>query len=141
MIGNIDAIRDRGRLLARERMRATVIVRREGPKVPDPETGTMQTSWSVVYPEGPAELRFRDNQPRTGDASGQRFSEQTPFVAMPIDGTQSAEAAAIRMDDVGEVITDPDNPGNVGVKFRISGLHLKSLSTARRLPIEVVSFP
>lgn len=140
MIGNLDAIRDRGRVLARSRMRATVVVRRAGGVVRDPETGTSQPSLTVIYPAALAEVRFRDNQPRTGDTAGQRFSEQTPFVAFPIDGEHSAEAALIRMDDIGEVIADPDNPGNVGVTFRIAGVHVKSLATARRLPVEVVSF-
>lgn len=140
MIGDLDAILTRGRLLARGRMRARVEVRRPGEKVRDPETGTLEPSWTVIYPAALAEIRFSDNQPRTGDAFGQRFSEQTPFVALPIDGEGAGEAAQIRMDDVGTVIDDPDNPGNIGVQFRIAGLHVKSLATARRLPVEVVSF-
>jgi len=140
MIGNLDGIRDRGRVLARARMRAIVVVRRVGEKVRDPETGTLQPSFTVIYPTALAEIRFRDNQPRTGDIAGQRFSEQTPFVAFPIDGEHSDEAALIRMDDIGEVISDPDNPGNVGITFRIAGIHTKSLATARRLPVEVVSY-
>lgn len=140
MIGFTPDILDRGRTLARTRMRATVMVRREGKKAHNPETGKLEPTWTTIYPAALAELRFSDNQPRTGDQAGQRFSEQTPFVAFPIDGEHSDEAAAIRMDDVGEVIADPDNPANVGATFRISGLHLKSLSTARRLPVEVLSF-
>lgn len=140
MIGDIDAIRDRGRVLARRRMRATVVVRREGEKQRDPVTGKLQPSFTVIYPSALAEVRFSDTQPRTGDSVGQRFAEQTPFVVFPIDGEHADEAALIRMDDVGAVIADPDNPGNVGVTFRIAGIHVKSLATARRLPVEVVSF-
>ena len=131
----------RGRAAARVRMRATVIVRREGERTRNPVTGKLEPSWTTIYPAAMAELKFRDNHPRTGDQTGQRFSEQTPIVAFPIEGEKSMEAAAIRVDDVGEVIADPDNPGNVGITFRIAGLHLKSLATARRLPVEVISFP
>jgi hypothetical protein len=45
----------------------------------------------------------------------------------------------VQFDDVGEILADPNNPGNVGAVFRISGAHLKSLATARRLPVEVIA--
>lgn len=140
MIGFTSDILTRGRELARTRMRATVTVHRNGEPVRNPETGKLEPSQVTIYPPALAEVRFNDNQPRTGDAVGQRFSEQAPFVAFPIDGEHSAEAALIRMDDVGEVVTDPDNPANVGLTFRISGIHPKSLATARRLPVEAISF-
>lgn len=122
-------------------MRATVIVRRkDGDPVRNPANGKLEQSWTTIYPDALAEVRIRDDRPREGDAAGQRFSEQGPYVAFPIDGEHSTEASLIRMDDVGEVLADPDNPANVGATFRVTGLHLKSLATARRLPVEVLSF-
>lgn len=139
MIGFTPDILDRGRALARTRMRATVIVRRAGEPVKNTTTGKLEPTWTTIY-DGPAELRIRDSRPREVDGAGQRYAEQAPEVAYPIDGEHAAAAAQIRVDDVGEVLTDPDNPANVGATFRTAGLHLKSLATARRLPVEVLSF-
>lgn len=121
-------------------MRATVVIRRESGETRNEETGELVPLWVEVYPPGPAELRIGDNQTREGDAQGQRFSEQGPLVALPMDGDEAEAAAAVEFDDVGEVLADPDNLGNVGARFRVDGRHLKSLATARRLPVEVLSF-
>lgn len=140
MIGDVGGILVRGRELAVGKMRATVVIRREGEKVRNPETGQLEPSLTVIYPEGIAEVRISDLSPNGGDASGQRFAEQRPHLALPMVGEFADAAAAVEFEDVGEVIADPDNPGNVGVRFRIAGVHVKSLNTARRLPIAVLSF-
>ncbi|MGX9346638.1 DUF6093 family protein [Microbacterium sp. KNMS] len=140
MIGFTPDILTRGRELARTKMRATVVIRREGDPVRSEETGELEPTWTVIYPAGPAELRIGDNDPRNGDSVGERFSVQGPVVALPVDGAEAAASAAVEFDDVGEVLADPDNPANVGLRFRVDGQHVKSLGTARRLPVEVLSF-
>lgn len=115
-------------------MSTTVIIRREGPSVRDPETGTMVPSWTTVY-EGPARVRFTNADPHEVDQAGQRVAQQTPVVALPI-----ATSAGVRLDDVGEILANPDDPGVVGVMFRVAGEHAQTHSTSRRLPVEVLSF-
>lgn len=146
MIGYTPDILSRGRELARTRMRAVVVVRRQVGTTRDPATGDVVPQFEQVYPPagadwvGIAELRVTDREPRTGDAAGRRFAELGPFVALPVDGVEAVATSAVRFDDIGEVLTDPDNPGNVGTTFRVTSQHVKSLATARRLPVEVVSY-
>jgi hypothetical protein len=131
-------ILQRGQELALTRMRATVQIRREGEPTPNPATGQLDPSFADVY-EGPAEMQISDTAPRGDDVAGQRQSMQGPLVKLPMTGEHADAAATVRFDDVGVVLTDPDNPGNVGVRFQIAGRHFKSLATARRLPVEVLS--
>ncbi|WP_345750108.1 DUF6093 family protein [Microbacterium rhizophilus] len=138
MIGYTPDIVLRGRELALTRMRATVRVSRAGAPVRDPATGTVTPALTLVY-EGPAELQISDTDPTGNDVAGQRIAEQGPLVKLPMIGEHAAAAAAVQFDDVGQVMTDPDNPGNVGIRFKVAGRHLKSHATARRLPVEVVS--
>lgn len=124
----------RGRHVARDLMQTTVIIRRgDGVPVRNPETGEYETGSTVVY-EGPARLRFPNAQPREADAAGQRFVEQSPTVSLPI-----ASSADVDVDDVGEVTANPLDPGIVGLRFRIAGVHAQTHSTARRFPVEVVT--
>lgn len=123
----------RGRTLAEELMQTTVAIRRSGTPVRDPATGTMVTPLTTIY-TGPARVRFPTGQPRDSDQAGQRFAEQSPTVWVPID------ASGIRVDDIGEVTANPHSPGDVGLKFRVAGVHVQTHSTSRRLPVEVLSY-
>lgn len=114
-------------------MQTTVVIRREGPPVRDPATGTMIPSLTTIY-TGPARVRFPAGQPRDVDQSGQRVTEQSPSVWIPI------HAAGIRIGDVGEVTANPHAPEDVGLKFRVAGVHAQTHSTSRRLPVEVLSY-
>jgi hypothetical protein len=122
-------------------MDSTVVVRRKAGETRNPETGTITPTWVTVY-EGPGRIRESTSQPRDVDAAGQRLAEQRPVVSMPI-GTDSrivtGSSAAVAVNDVGEVLTNPNDPSIVGVRFRIAGTHDQTFSTARRLPVEVYS--
>lgn len=115
-------------------MSTSLIIRRKGADVRDPETGTMVPSWTTVY-EGPCRVRFTNADPHESDQSGQRVAQQSPTVWLPI-----ATSAGVRLDDVGEILANPDDLGIVGVTFRVAGEHAQTHSTSRRLPVEVLSF-
>ena len=124
----------RGRQLGESLMDSTVRIRRQGPEVRNPETGMVEQSWITVY-EGEARIRFSLGQPREADQAGQRFSEQSPTVWLPI-----ATSSTVRVDDEGEVTGNPHDVGVVGVRFRVSGTHFQTHSTTRRLPVKVLNF-
>src|SRR5687768_12112409 len=108
-------------------MQTTVIIRRAGAPVRDPATGTMVPSLTTIY-TGPARVRFPTGQPRDVDQSGQRVAEQSPTVWVPV------HAAGICVDDVGEVTSNPHATEDVGLRFRVAGVHVQTHSTSRRLP-------
>lgn len=123
----------RGRTLAEDLMQTTITIRREGSPVRDPATGTMVPALTTIY-TGPARVRFPSGQPRDADQAGQRVAEQSPTVWVPV------HASGIRIDDVGEVTANPHAPEDVGLTFRVAGVHAQTHSTSRRLPVEVLSY-
>jgi len=126
-------ILSRGRSLAEDLMQTTVIIRRSGAPARDPENGTMVPSLTTIY-NGPARVRFPTGQPRGSDQAGQRVAEQSPTVWVPVN------ASSIRVDDEGEITANPNSPEDVGLRFRVAGVHVQTHSTSRRLPVEVVSY-
>jgi len=127
-----------GRALAASLQDSTVIVRRKTGSTRDETTG-LETPTTVTIYNGPARLRFLSADPRKADAAGQRLAEQSPTASFPVTGEHAEAAANIRVDDVGEITANPDDPGIVGVEFRVAGTHAQTHSTARRLPVEVLS--
>lgn len=124
----------RGRVMAESLMQSTVrIQRKAGEPVRSPATGKMEQAWTLVY-EGPCRTRFQSSVPRAADQAGQRFSEQAPTVWVP------AHVSDVRVDDVGEILTNPHAPGDAGLQFRVQGIHAQTHSTSRRLPVEVLSY-
>lgn len=122
-----------GRAAAQALMDSVVRIRRRTGQTRDPESGTMVPTWATVY-EGPGRIRFSQADPRDTDAAGQRIAEQTPVVVLPIAGS-----GGIRVDDEGEVLSNPPDPAVVGLRFRVAGVHAQTHSTSRRLPVEVYS--
>ena len=122
-------------------MDSTVRIRRKGERAFDEATGKYTNAWTTIY-EGPARVRFREADPVERDSSGQRLAEQSPTVALPIAGHPDitvGSSGAVRVDDIGEVIKNPDDVEVVGTDFRIAGVHSQTHSTARRFPVEVNS--
>lgn len=125
----------RGRHFAESLMSTWLIIRRKtGDPYRDQTTGKMVTPMTTIY-EGPARVRFTNADPHESDQSGQRVAQQSPTVWLPI-----ATSAGVRLDDVGEILANPDDLGIVGVTFRVAGEHAQTHSTSRRLPVEVLSF-
>lgn len=131
---SVSGILARGRALAARLSDSEVTVRRAGEPARNPITGKIETTWTQIY-QGPGRLRFSNGQPREGDQLGQRFSDQSPTLSLPIEGT-----GHIRVDDVAEISENPFDPGGESLKLRITGLHVQTHSTARRLPVEVLNF-
>ncbi len=114
-------------------MVSTVRIVRAAGREFDSETGTYVTNESEIY-AGPARIRFSGSQPQERDAAGERVVDQLPTVSLPI-----ATSGDVRVDDVVIIAANPPDPTTVGTRMRVAGIHAQTHSTARRLPVEVVS--
>lgn len=128
------------RALATELREGTVRIRRKTGTVKNPANGRLEDTWTVIY-EGPGRLRQSNAQPRDLDTAGQRLVEQSPTVSLPVDDEDPrvsvGSSGEVDVDDIGEVLTSPYDPGRVGQRFRVAGTHDQTHSSARRLPVEV----
>lgn len=141
MSGIVDELLEAGRARAQSLMDSTVLIRRVTGKIKNPETGQLEPTWLEVY-KGPARLRLTNSDPRDVDASGQRYAIQDPMVSLPILADERitiGSSAAVHVDDVGEIVENDDDPGEVGTTFRVAGRLGQTHSTARRLRAEVLS--
>jgi hypothetical protein len=133
----------RGRAVAESLMTSKVRVRRRSTeKTRNPETGREDYTWTVVY-EGPARLRGIGAQPQEADAAGQQVTDRPMTVSLPIaehPAITVGSSSAVRVDDVGSLLENPDDPASVGMLFRVRDGHVQTHSTARRLPVEVTSY-
>ncbi|WP_449408002.1 DUF6093 family protein [Microbacterium maritypicum] len=137
----VDELLADGRRVAQSLMDSTVVIRRETGTTRDSEKGKVVPTLEVIY-RGPARVRLTNADPREVDASGQRFSIQDPTISLPIGDDPRIEvgsSAAVRVDDVGEVVATPHDTGEVGTTFRVYGRTGQTHSTARRLKVEVLS--
>lgn len=121
------------RAQAESMMLSRVVIRRDLGSVWDETSGTNVSEWQDIY-EGPARLRFPNTQPQEGDAGGERIVDQAPTLSLPI-----ATSGGVRVDDIATVTENAFDPSMVGLQLRVTGLHTQTHSTARRLPVEVVS--
>lgn len=128
-------------MVAESLMTSTVHIRRAGPVARNPETGTETPSWTDVY-VGPGRLRASDAQPRDVDSAGQKLTDRSLTLSLPIGDHPDithGRSADVDVDDVGELLENPDDPESSGTKFRVRDGHVQTHSTARRLPVEVTS--
>lgn len=123
-------------------MRSKVRIRRRSKTTQrNPETGLEEHTWSVVY-EGPGRLRADAAQPQDSDAAGQQVTDRQMRVSLPIGADPrivTGASADVKVDDVGVLTANPDDPASVGLEFRVRDGHVQTQSTARRLPVEVTS--
>lgn len=137
----IERVLARGRERAESLMQSRVRVRREGPKTRETATGLETPTWTIVY-EGPARLRASNAQPQDVDAAGQQLTERDQELSLPIGYHPDIETGAsihVHVNDVGELLANPHDPAAVGLQFRVRDGHVQTHSTARRLPVEVIS--
>lgn len=130
---DIDAALPELRAQAQSMMHSRVLIRRQSGETWDEESGTNLPQWEDIY-SGPARFRFPNSQPQEGDAAGERVVDQTPTLSLPVE-----TSGAVQVDDVATVIQNTFDPAMVGLQLRVTGAHFQTHSTARRLPVEVVT--
>ncbi|MDR6907472.1 hypothetical protein J2X63_003180 [Agromyces sp. 3263] len=84
---------------------------------------------------GPARLVLRSAAAiRDVDAQSQLLAVQSPRLDVPVEGTGGVKNA-----DRFVILSSATDPESVGLEGFVSGMFPQTYSTARRLPVEVVS--
>ncbi|MBT2502982.1 hypothetical protein J7E22_10590 [Curtobacterium sp. ISL-83] len=96
-------------------------------------TGELTTPMRTIL-ESPCRLRFISGVTSDVDAAAQLLVAQTAVLSLPIDGT-----GAIRPNDLVTITAASLDPSQVGTVLRVTGRHFQTMSTARRLSVELVS--
>lgn len=100
------------------------------------ETGEWtDTPPEVVY-DGPGRLRDRSSIGSREDVQGVTTVVSQLVLSLPI-----ASSGALRVDDHLECVASTADASLVGVKVKVTDLHLQTHSTARRFTVEVTSWP
>lgn len=118
-------------------MSDTVRWTRSGASVPvviDPVTLLASSNADVVVGEGPCR-RYTKMLPRKGSGSssaGDYVVMETTFAEIPLS------MPALQVNDIGTVTGSVEDPGAVGMTFRVSNLEQNTQGTKQRALIEVV---
>ena len=117
---------------AEDRMTDECVVMREssGPPVRDPETGESVPPPPVKVCEGRSRLRMANAAASIMESGQSVVTVQQPILSVP-------KTVLLMKGDTAEIVRS-DDPGNVGVKRTIRGLHSGSQQTAHRYQVEEV---
>lgn len=122
-----------GRRFQESQFVSACVIRRASGQTFNEATGQYVPIYATVY-EGACLLKFASGSVREVDAQSQQLVRQSPVLKLPVAGSEG-----VRVDDVAEITANPLDAGRVGLKVRIAGDHVGTLTTARRFPVEVVS--
>lgn len=113
------------RAYAEARMRATCRITRPGATVTD-DNGDTSTPSTFVY-EGKCQLVDFNAHPSTPDVGGASVVVNQPRVLLPVS------AAVNQPNDLVEILTDPDNPGLIGLVVVVNAIRRKAQEKSRHL--------
>lgn len=130
--GALPALRSAAESLMTDRWRCS----KGGGSVFDDDTGTWTESPSGVVYDGPGRLRDIDADSPRLEVQGETTVTARLRLSLPV-----ATSGGIRVDDVLECMASTQDASLVGVKVRVTDLHLQTHSTARRFSVEVESWP
>lgn len=116
-----------GRAAAERLMVATVRITRTDRSTRDPLTGLGTPT--TVY-EGRAKVQTYEPHEVGRDSAGSTQIVQRYHVHVPVD------SGPFEVGDLVHILTSPLMPHAVGDRFRVAGLHEKSLQTAQRLLVD-----
>lgn len=121
-----------GRTLAESRMTETVIIRRRSGTTEDSETLTETPVFETLY-EGPARVKFSQNQPDEKSQASQLPVVSQPEVHLPVSASIVPSGAEITVtaSSVDSLI--------VGRVFTVVGLPVGGQVTARRYMVQEVA--
>lgn len=108
-----------------------LITRGGGSPVWDEATGTWSTPAGTTVYSGPCKLQTRDVQAANPDVAGSRVTLVDWTVHLPVDGS-----GAVRQGDLITMTTCQLDAAAVGRTFTVTGPHLGTAKTARRLPVK-----
>lgn len=109
---------------------------RPGERVFDDVTGQWTDGAPEVVYDGPGRLRDMDGYGRRDERQGETTVVGALRLSLPV-----ATSAGVRIDDVLTCTASANDPSLVGVKVRVSDLHVQTFASARRFSVEVDTWP
>lgn len=123
------------RIEAESRMTSTCLVTGPGgDPVWDDSLGEYVSPPGATLYDGKCRLRMGNPAPQNADAGETTWAVDRGVLSLPIDGT-----AAIPDGATVTVTANPHDPGMVGLVLTVLAHHFQTDSTARRLPVQVVT--
>ena len=111
-----------------------VITRQSGPPGPiDPDTGLREPPPTETVYSGRCKVQTYEPHESKPESGGHVFTVQRYYVHIPVG------AGPLKVDDRVEVTVSQIAPHLVGRRYRVAGLHHKSMSTAQRLLVDEVT--
>ena len=124
----------RGRLAAEALMLDTVTVTRLASQVTDPDTGVVTPTYSTIY-TGKAKIQ---RLPRASRVTPTSVGEAEVFMSR-LELHLPIAAIDVTSDDIATVTASQLDPDLVGMVFHVRELAAKTLQTARRFGVELVT--
>lgn len=127
-----------GRRAAEGRMHSTCHVQRAEGEPVKGDDGELHTPLVTIY-EGRCRLRSDSTVTSDIDAAGQLLTGQASILSLPVAGSVD-----VRVGDVVTFVASPDSdddldPALIGKRMQVTGIHLDTDATARRLPVRLVT--
>lgn len=131
---DIAAVLPELRAQAESMMVDTCRITHPGASVWDDETGTYTPGEPVTVYEGKCRLRRPAPAPQSTDAGETEWAVDVLVLSLPIAGSEDvADGNTVTM------LTSANDPAMVGLELSVQGGHWQTNSTARRLPVKVVT--
>lgn len=105
-----------------------------GAPVWDDSTGTYTEGAPTTVYEGACRIRKPAAAPQNADAGEASWAVDQYVLSLPIAGSSDVTDG----NDV-EILTSANDPATVGLLLTVSGVHVQTHSTARRVPCKVVT--
>lgn len=100
----------------------------------DDSTGTYGAPTVTTVYQGRCRLRRPAAAPQTTDAGDAAWAVDVLVLSLPVDGSEGvADGHSV------EMLTSAHDPAVVGLLLEVQSGHWQSQSTARRLPVKVVT--
>ncbi len=120
---------------AESMMRDTCTITRAGERGAwDEATGTYAENTPVPIYNGKCRVRNAAANPQLADAGEAAWSADLVYIHLPVDSS-----SAVRTGDLVVITASAHDSGRVGLSAYVSGEHVQTMSTARRLPCRVVT--
>lgn len=120
---------------AESRMTSTCTITGPGGEpVWDDDAGEYVTAPGGTLYDGKCRLRMGNPAPQNADAGETAWAVDRGVLSLPIDGTANVGDGATVT-----ITGNPHDPGMVGLVLTVLAPHFQTDSTARRLPVQVVT--
>ena len=120
---------------AESMMRDTCTVeRRTGPGVWNQSTGLYTDDAPTVVYAGPCRVRNMQPNPQAADAGEAEWASDLIYVHLPVAGSEG-----VKDGDVVRITSAANDAALVDLEVTVTGLHVQTNATARRLPCRLVT--